>query len=130
MVNQIERHPFYQQNDALHEMEKYGVIPQAWGPLCEAQCDIFHHPVLERIAQAHECSAAQIILKWNLQSGVAVIPRSAQKTHRIENISLDNIILTDEELAQIADLDRGHSEIIDHRCAHTARQIINMKIHA
>ncbi|SDA24710.1 Aldo/keto reductase [Ruminococcus sp. YE71] len=128
MVDQIELHPFLPQTDAIAEIRKYGCVPQAWGPLCEGQRDIFGNPTLTEIAASHGKTAAQIALKWNLQRGVAVIPRSTNHKHRAENLCLD-FTLTDEEMQRITSLDIGHSEIIDHRCAHTARQLINWKIH-
>lgn len=129
MVNQIEIHPYFSQCGAIAEMKKYGCQPQAWGPLCEGQKNIFNDPILSEIAHSHGKSAAQIALKWNLQNGVAVIPRSACREHRAEDIDLDDFILTDEEMQRIKSLDQGYSEIIDHRCAHTARKLINFKIH-
>ena len=129
MVNQLERHPFFLHKETIREMEKFGVAAQSWGPLCEGQKDIFNNPILNDIAATHGKSTAQVMLKWNLQSGVAVIPRSTSQQHRIENISLDDFELTDEEMQRIDAMDLGHSEIIDHRCGHTARQLINWKIH-
>ncbi|MDO4943857.1 MAG: aldo/keto reductase [Ruminococcus sp.] len=129
MVNQVEIHPYFSQCEAIAEMKKYGCQPQAWGPLCEGQKNIFNDPILSEIAHSHGKSAAQIALKWNLQNGVAVIPRSACREHRAEDIDLDDFILTDEEMQRIKSLDQGYSEIIDHRCAHTARKLINFKIH-
>ena len=128
MVDQIELHPFFPQEDTITEIRKYGCVPQAWGPLCEGQKDIFNNLSLCDIGKAHGKTAAQVALKWNLQRGVAVIPRSTDTAHRAENIALD-LTLTDEEMQRISALDIGHSEIIDHRCAHTARQLINWKIH-
>ena len=128
MVDQIELHPFFAQTEALAEIRKYGCVPQAWGPLCEGQRDIFNNPMLCEIGIAHGKSAAQVALKWNLQRGIPVIPRSTNTEHRAENLDLD-FTLSDEEIQRISVLDIGHSEIIDHRCAHTARQLIKWKIH-
>lgn len=129
MVNQIEIHPYFSQREAISEMRKYGCQPQAWGPLCEGQKNILGDPILSEIARSHGKSAAQIALKWNLQNGIAVIPCSTCEEHRAEDIGLDDFILTDKEMRLIDSLDQGCSEIIDHRCAHTARQLINFKIH-
>ena len=128
MVDQIELHPFFPQEDTISEIRKYGCVPQAWGPLCEGQKDIFNNPSLCDIGKAHGKTAAQVALKWNLQRGVAVIPRSTDTAHRAENIDLD-FKLSEDEMKSISALDIGRSEIIDHRCAHTARQLINWKIH-
>lgn len=128
MVDQIELHPYLAQIDTLAEIRKYGCVPQAWGPLCEGQRDIFNDPILCEIGKAYGKTAAQAALKWNLQRGVAVIPRSTKEKHRAENIDLD-FTLSDEQMQKIYSLDIGHSEIIDHKCAHTARQLIKWKIH-
>ena len=66
MVNQIEIHPFFQQNTALRVMEDYGVVPQAWGPFSEAQKDIFNHKTLAKIASRHGKTTAQVILRWQI----------------------------------------------------------------
>lgn len=130
MVNQIEIHPFFQQNTALRVMEEYGVVPQAWGPLSEAQKDIFHHRTLMRIAERHGKSAAQVILRWHYQRGVPTIPKTARRDRMAENVEIFDFALTCKEMESIAYMDIGHSEIIDHRCYYTARQLNSVKIHA
>lgn len=130
MVNQIEIHPFYQQGEAIKVMQDYGVIPQAWGPFSEAQRDIFHHPVLTRIAKKHAKTTAQVILRWHYQRGVSAIPKTVHKDRMEENLAIFDFALTDREMEAIAAMDIGHSEIIDHRCYCTARQLNSVKIHA
>lgn len=130
MVNQIEIHPFYQQGDAIKVMRDYGVIPQAWGPFSEAQKDIFHHNTLEKIAKKHSKSTAQVILRWHYQRGVSAIPKTVHKDRMEENLNIFDFALTDREMESIAAMDIGHSEIIDHRCYCTARQLNSVKIHA
>ena len=130
MVNQIEIHPFYQEGEAIKVMRDYGVIPQAWGPLSEAQRDIFHHPILTRIAKKHEKTTAQVILRWHYQRSVATIPKTVHRERMSENLSIFDFTLADKEMASIAAMDIGHSEIIDHRCYCTARQFNSVKIHA
>ena len=130
MVNQVEIHPFYQEGEAIKVMRDYGVMPQAWGPLSEAQRDIFHHPILTRIAKKHGKTTAQVILRWHYQRGVATIPKTVRRERMLENLSIFDFTLTDKEMASIAAMDIGHSEIIDHRCYCTARQLNSIKIHA
>lgn len=130
MVNQIEIHPFFQQQEALTVMQKYGVQPEAWGPLSEAQRDIFHHKVLEQIARQHGRTTAQVILRWHYQRGVVTIPKTVRPERMDENRSIWDFSLTPKEMAAIAGMDIGHSEIIDHRCYATARQLNSVKIHA
>ena len=78
-VNQVELHPFFQQEDALALMKEYGVRPEAWGPFAEGNHGIFTHPVLSSIGEKYGKSAAQVALRWNVQRGVVVIPKSVHK---------------------------------------------------
>lgn len=130
MVNQIEVHPFFQQNTALRVMEDYGVIPQAWGPFSEAQKDIFHHKTLAKIAGRHGKTTAQVILRWHLQRNIPAIPKTVHRERMIENLNVFDFELTGKEMERIAGMDIGHSEIIDHHCFSTARQLNSVKIHA
>ena len=129
MVNQIEIHPFFQQNTALRVMEDYGVTPQAWGPFSEAQRDIFHHRTLAKIADRHGKTTAQVILRWHLQRGVPTIPKTVHKARMAENLDIFNFELTEKEMESVAGMDIGYSEIIDHHCFSTARQLNSVKIH-
>ena len=129
MVNQIEIHPFFQQNTALRVVEDYGVVPQAWGPFSEAQKDIFHHKTLVKIAGRHGKTTAQVILRWHLQRNIPTIPKTVQPERMAENLGVFDFALTEREMESIAGMDIGHSEIIDHRCFCTARQLNSVKIH-
>ena len=130
MVNQIEIHPFFQQNTALRVMEDYGVVPQAWGPFSEAQKDIFQHKTLAKIAGRHGKTTAQVILRWHLQRNIPAIPKTVHRERMIENLNVFDFELTGKEMESIAGMDIGHSEIIDHHCFSTARQLNSVKIHA
>lgn len=129
MVNQIEIHPFFQQNTALRVMEDYGVVPQAWGPFSEAQKDIFHHRTLAKIADKQGRTTAQVILRWHLQRGIPTIPKTVQTARMTENLDIFDFELTAQEMERIAGMDIGHSEIIDHHCFSAARQLNSVKIH-
>ena len=114
MVNQVELHPFFQQENALSLMREYGVQPEAWAPFAEGRHGIFTHPVLTKIGEKYGKGAGQVALRWNTQRGVAVIPKSVHKERMEQNLDIWDFRLTDEEMAEIAALDIGHSEIIDH----------------
>ena len=129
MVNQIEIHPFFQQNTALRVMEDYGVVPQAWGPFSEAQKDIFNHKTLAKIASRHGKTTAQVILRWHLQRDLPTIPKTVHQERMIENLDVFDFELSEKELESIARMDIGHSEIIDHHSFCTARQLNSVKIH-
>lgn len=129
MVNQIELHPFFQQQNALDLMKEYGIIPEAWGPFAEGKYGIFNHPVLSEIGEKYSKSAAQVALRWNIQRGVVVIPKSVHKDRIEQNFDIWDFALTDEDMRKIAELDTGHSEIVNHYDPAFVRMIHNMKIH-
>ena len=114
MVNQVELYPFFQQPDALSLMKEYEVQPEAWGPFAEGKHGIFTHPVLTEIGAKYGKSAAQVALRWNVQRGVVVIPKSTHRNRMEQNLDIWNFSLTDEEMERIAPLDIGHSEIVNH----------------
>lgn len=113
-VNQVELHPFFQQENALSLMREYGVQPMAWAPFAEGKRGIFTHPVLTKIGEKYGKGAGQVALRWNMQRGVVVIPKSTHRERMEQNIDVFDFSLTDEEMREIAALDIGHSEIIDH----------------
>lgn len=129
MVNQVELHPFFAQDAALENMRELGVQPEAWGPLAEGKHGIFTHPVLMEIGQKYGKTAAQVALRWNAQRGVVVIPKSTHKERMKENLDIWDFSLTEEDRNAIAALDLGHSEIIDHSAAQTAKFLNGWKIH-
>lgn len=129
MVNQIELHPFHVQSTALATMQRYQVQPEAWGPLFEGQRNIFHNPVLKKVAQKYERTVAQVVLRWNIQRGVVVIPKAVQKAQMEENFRIWDFELAPEDMKKIGMLDLGHSEIINYTSACTAKNLNEWKIH-
>ena len=113
-VNQVELHPFFAQADALENMRSYGVAPQAWGPLAEGKHGIFKDPELTEIGGRYGKSAAQVVLRWNTQRGVSIIPKSVHVERMKQNIDIWDFTLTDEEMAKVTAKDLGHSEIVNH----------------
>ena len=128
-VNQVELHPFFQQEGALALMKEYGVCPEAWGPFAEGKHGIFTHPVLTSFGQKFGKSAAQVALRWNVQRGVVVIPKSVHKERMEQNIDIWNFELSGEDMAEITKLDLGHSEIVDHSDPKFVQMLHQMKIH-
>lgn len=114
MVNQVELHPFFQQEAALATMKEYGVMPQAWGPLAEGKHGIFTHPVLTKIGEKYGKTAAQVALRWNTQRGVSILPKSVRAERIAVNLDIWDFALNEAEMAEIAKLDLGHSEIVKH----------------
>ena len=128
-IDQIEIHPFFQQKEALRIMQEYGVIPEAWGPFAEGKFGIFTHPVLTAIGQKHGKTAAQVALRWNIQRGVVVIPKSVHKDRIEQNLAVWDFALIDEEMAEVDALDLGHSEIVDHNDPAFIRMLHSLKVH-
>lgn len=128
-VNQIELHPFFQQADALKLMKEYKIIPEAWGPFAEGNHGIFTHPVLTAIGEKYGKTAAQVALRWNVQRGVVVIPKSVHKNRMEQNMDIWDFTLSDADMTEIAKLDMGHSEIVNHFDPNFVKMLHRMKIH-
>lgn len=128
-VNQVELHPFFQQENALTLMKESGVVPEAWGPFAEGNHGIFTHPVLTEIGKQYGKTAAQVALRWNVQRGVVVIPKSIHKNRMEQNIDIWDFRLSEEDMAQIAKLDLDHSEIVDHSDPGFVKMLHSMKVH-
>ncbi len=125
-VNQVELHPFFAQEGALENMKAYGVVPQAWGPLAEGKHGIFTDPDLTAIGNKYGKSAAQVVLKWNAQRGVSIIPKSTHVERMEQNIDIWDFDLTDEEMKIVASKDLGHSEIVNHDDPGFVKFVLNL----
>lgn len=113
MVNQIERHPHFQRHDELTVMRKLGVQPEGWAPFAEGLKGMFTEPVLQKIAAKHGKTVAQIILSWNIQQGVIVIPKSVHRERMEENFAIRDFELDNEDIAEIAALDKEAPSMLD-----------------
>jgi len=113
-VNQVETHPFFQRADYQQLMSERGVQIESWGPLAEGKNDIFTNPTLTAIGEAHGRSVAQVVLRWLVQRGVVVIPKSIRPDRMTENLDVFGFELTDDQMSQIATLDTGTSVAFDH----------------
>lgn len=108
-VNQVELHPWYVQEKALETMKYYGVIPEAWAPLGGGRYTPEDDEMLKAIAAAHGKTVAQVLLRWNVQRDVVVIPKSTHAERIRENFDIWDFTLTDEEMQRIASLDMGYT---------------------
>ena len=113
-VNQIETHPFYQRDAEIAFHKELGILQQAWAPLAEGKFEIFSNPILTQIAQKHGKSVAQVVLRWLNQRGVAIVPKSVKVERMIENRAIFDFTLDEQDLAQIATLNRDEI-IFNHR---------------
>lgn len=115
MVNQVETHPLDQQIEAHDWMKKYHVQHEAWAPFGEGRGNMFSNPTLSAMADAHHKSIAQIILRWHLQRGIVVIPKSTHKERMAENFNVFDFQLNDDEMKTIAALDTQTSSFFSHQ---------------
>lgn len=120
-LNQIETHPFDAQFEAAKTLAELGVAHESWGPFAEGRNNLFTHPVLTGIAQAHGRSVAQVVLRWLTMRGIIVIPKSVHKERLAENLDSLSFDLTKEEVIRINALDTGKSAFLDHRDPATVR---------
>ncbi len=128
-VNQVELHPFFAQEDALKVMKEYGVTPEAWGPFAEGKHGIFTHPVLTEIGNKYGKTAAQVALRWNIQRGVVVIPKSVHIERIKANIDVFDFELTKEDMDKISALSLPESGIVDHTNPAFIKMIHSLKVH-
>lgn len=128
-VDQIECHPFFQRGKDMENMKDFGVQIEAWGPLAEGQKNIFRNETLAGIDKKYGKSMAQVILRWHIQRGVVVIPKSVHKERIRENIDIWDFELSQEDMDKIAAMDIGRSEVVDHFDPQTAKWLNSFKIH-
>ena len=130
MVNQVELHPYFTQEKALETMKYYHVVPEAWAPLGGGRYDTFHNKMLQTIADVHGKTVGQVILRWNVQRGVVVIPKSTHKERIEENFGIWDFSLTGEEMQQISLLDQGYvGTAVKHFDPEFVRMCTGRKIH-
>lgn len=130
MVNQVELHPYFTQEKALETMKYNQVVPEAWAPLGGGRYDPFHNKMLQTIAAVHGKTVGQVILRWNVQRGVVVIPKSTHKERIEENFGIWDFSLTGEEMQQISSLDQGYvGTAVKHFDPEFVRMCTGRKIH-
>lgn len=115
MVNQIETHPLNQQIEAHEWLKKYGVIHEAWAPFGEGRGNMFTNPVLQKLGDKYNKTVAQVILRWQLQRGIVVIPKSTHKERMAQNLDVFDFKLTSEDMQAIAALDTKTSSFFSHQ---------------
>lgn len=113
MVNQLELHPFYQREEELAILREYGIVPQAWAPFAEGMNGMFTNPVLKGIAEQHGKTVAQVILRWNVQRGVGIIPKSVHRNRMEENLAIWDFELSAEDMRRIATLNLARPQMLD-----------------
>ena len=127
MVNQVETHVFDQQREARKYMDEIGTHIMSWAPLAEGQNNIFSDPVLTKIGEKYGKTAAQVALRWLLQSDVIIIPKTVYKSRMEENLNLFDFTLDADDMEAIALLDTGHSLFLDHHDGEVAKQFMEWR---
>lgn len=126
-VNQVETHPFCQQAEETGIMARYGVQAEAWASFAEGRNNLFGNEVLTDLAAKHRKSVAQVVLRWLIQRGIVVIPKSVHKERMAENIDVFDFTLPPEDMARIAALDMKQSCFLSHRDPQTVEWLGTMK---
>ena len=124
-VNQLEVHVFQQQKIAGEILKKYGTQLMAWSPLAQGKNNLFTNETLVEIGEKYGKTAAQVNLRFLLQSGVVIIPKSTHKERMKENFNLFDFSLTDVEINRLKTLDLGKSQFIDHYAPDVAEMFVS-----
>ncbi|QKY68316.1 aldo/keto reductase [Lentibacillus sp. CBA3610] len=111
-INQVELHPFFNQAEQRKWHEEHGVVTESWSPLTRAS-DVFTNDTIKDIADKHSKTASQIILRWHYQHDAVAIPKSASPVRQLENISIFDFVLDDEDIEAIDELSRTDGRMKD-----------------
>ena len=128
MVDQVETHVFNQQTEARKWMDKYGCRIESWGPFAEGKNNLFSNPVLTDIGGKYGKTAAQVALRFLLQKGIAVIPKSVHAERMRENIDVFDFRLSEGDMGEIEKLDTGTSLFVDHSAPETSEMFNRWEI--
>lgn len=128
-INQIEHNPFFQEKEIKPILNQYDVQLEAWAPFAEGIDDIFNHDTLKSIGQKYGKTVAQVILRWTIQLGIVTIPKSVTKERIEENYDIWDFELSQEDMEQISELDKGKSSIIDFDSVETIEFLKSVKVH-
>ncbi|WP_049627064.1 aldo/keto reductase [Bacillus sp. JFL15] len=126
-VNQVETHPFYQQKESAAFMKEQGVQHESWAPFAEGRNNMFSNEVLTSIAEKHNKSVAQVVLRWLVQREVVTIPKSVRKERIVENFDIFDFELSLEDIEKISALDKGESLFGSHQDPKIVKAIGAMK---
>ena len=127
MVNQVETHVFDQQIEPQKIMQEFGCKTMSWGPLAEGRNNFFTNPVLEEIGKKYGKSVAQVALRWLLQRGIIIIPKSVRKERMEQNINILDFELSPEDMAAIAALDTKQSLFFDHHAPEVVKMFMGWR---
>ena len=115
MINQVETHIFNQQKKMKEYADKYGIQLEAWAPFGEGRGGTFDHPVISEIGKKYGKTPAQVMLRWHIQRGIVVIPKSTHIERMEENFNVFDFTLSEDDMKQIAALDKAESSFFSHQ---------------
>lgn len=126
MINQVETHPHNQQIEAQKWMNQYGVQIEAWAPFGEGRGGLFENETIAKIAAKYGKTVAQVILRWELQRGIVVIPKSVHKDRMEQNFNVFDFELSDTDMKVMASLDKNKSSFFSHTDPKTVEWFVQM----
>ncbi|WP_327041973.1 aldo/keto reductase [Microbacterium sp. Root61] len=127
-VNQIETNPFHQNVDYQMLMRTEGVQIESWGPFAEGKNDLFSNPVLAAIGAPYGKSVAQVVLRWMIQRGVVVIPKTVSPERMAQNLDVFDFVLSDADMSAVAALDTASTQFFDHRDPEWVRRLSSRRL--
>ena len=128
-VNQVECHPFYQQEDTRRFLQEQGIVMEAWASFAEGKKQIFQNETLRQIGAQYGKSPAQVILRWNIQRGIVPLAKSVHRERMEQNLSVFDFALSDEDMLAISRLDEGVTLFGRNEDPQYAKMINGVKIH-
>ena len=126
MINQVETHIFNQQKKLKEWADKYGIQLEAWAPFGEGRGGTFDNPVIDEIAKKYGKTPAQVMLRWHIQRGIVVIPKSTHIERMEENFNVFDFTLSDEDMNTIAGLDKAESSFFSHQDPKMVEWFVNI----
>ena len=126
MVNQVETHPYHQQIQANEIMKKYGVQIQAWAPFAEGKNNLFSDETLVSIGEKYQKTSAQVTLKYLIQRGVSVLPKTVNKDRMKQNFDVFDFTLSDDDMERILILDQPTSQFFSHQDPETVERLTSL----
>jgi diketogulonate reductase-like aldo/keto reductase len=127
-INQIEINPWYQRDSEVKWYQRNDILLEAWAPFAEGKGEIFSNPLIAEIGQKHHKSVGQIVLRWLIQRGIIVIPKSVHSERQKENLAIFDFELTAADMELIGSLDKNASQFFDHHDPDTIEQIFGASL--
>lgn len=127
-INQIEVNPFHQQSEYIDLLKEEGIVPEVWAPFAEGMNNIFENEVLEKIAQKHNKSVAQVILRWLVEQDIVVLAKSVHPERMEENLAIFDFSLDDDDKKQIKALDQETSQFFNHKDPEIIKNMATRKL--